>query len=31
VLNKNKFKTTFEIEIPYWRDSLHSCLKGLSD
>jgi len=26
-LNKNKFKNTFDIEIPYWRDSLYVCLK----
>ena len=29
VLNKNKFKTTFGVEIPYWRDSLHECLKHI--
>ena len=29
VLNKNKFKTTFGIEIPYWRGSLHTCLKHI--
>jgi dTDP-4-dehydrorhamnose reductase len=29
VLNKNKFKTTFGIEIPFWRDSLKSCLEKM--
>lgn len=29
VLNKKKFKNTFEIEIPYWRDSLEACMKLL--
>ena len=29
VLNKNKFKTTFGIETPYWRGSLHTCLKHI--
>lgn len=29
VLNKKKFKDTFEIEIPYWRDSLEACMKLL--
>lgn len=31
VLNKHKIKATFGIEIPYWRDSLQSCLKRLSE
>ncbi len=31
VLNKSKIKTTFEIEIPYWRDSLKLCLLKLQD
>lgn len=26
VLNKKKIKTTFDIEIPYWRDSLQHCI-----
>jgi dTDP-4-dehydrorhamnose reductase len=26
VLNKKKVKQTFGIEIPYWRDSLASCM-----
>ena len=29
VLNKAKFRETFDIEIPYWRDSLVACLKEL--
>jgi dTDP-4-dehydrorhamnose reductase len=29
VLNKAKFRETFGIEIPYWRDSLVACLKEL--
>ena len=29
VLNKSKIKGTFGIKIPYWRDSLHLCLKKL--
>ena len=29
VLNKNKFKTTFEVEVPYWRESLQVCLKHI--
>jgi len=31
VLNKSKIKTTFEIAIPYWRDSLKLCLIKLQD
>ncbi len=30
VLNKTKIKTTFGIEIPYWKDSLVECLGLLS-
>ena len=26
VLNKSKIKTTFSIEIPYWKDSLKICI-----
>lgn len=29
LLNKSKFKTDFNIEIPYWKDSLHQCLKQI--
>ncbi len=27
LLNKSKIKSTFSIEIPYWKDSLDECLK----
>ncbi len=30
VFNKSKIKTTFEIEIPYWKDSLKKCLKEIN-
>lgn len=30
LLNKNKIKDTFKIEIPYWRDSLVDCLQKVS-
>jgi len=30
VLNKKKVKEAFDIEIPYWRDSLRDCMKLLS-
>ena len=29
VLNKQKIKETYNIEIPYWRDSLKECIKQL--
>ena len=29
VLNKEKIKTEFALEIPYWKDSLKACLKKL--
>ena len=29
VLNKTKIKTDFNIEIPYWRDSLDKCIEKL--
>ena len=29
VLNKSKIKKDFEIEIPYWRDSLAICISKL--
>ncbi|MDG1811613.1 MAG: dTDP-4-dehydrorhamnose reductase [Polaribacter sp.] len=29
VLNKSKIKTDFNIEIPYWRDSLDKCIEKL--
>lgn len=31
VLKKSKIKTTFEVEIPYWRESLKLCLLKLQD
>lgn len=30
VMNKQKFKTTFNLEIPYWRDSLKRCIMALN-
>ena len=30
VLNKTKIKTDFEVEIPYWRDSLAVCISKLN-
>ncbi len=31
VLNKAKIKSTFNLKIPYWKDSLKLCLKRLSE
>lgn len=31
VLNKSKIKNDFSLPIPYWRESLKSCLKELGD
>lgn len=31
LLNKTKIKNAFNIEIPYWKDSLRSCLKTLKE
>jgi len=31
VLNKSKVKTNFELNIPYWKDSLKECIKELRD
>lgn len=31
VLNKAKVKANFEVDIPYWKDSLKKCIKDLSD
>jgi len=31
VLNKSKIKQNFNIEIPYWKDALISCLKTLKE
>ena len=30
VLDKTKFKTTYEVEVPYWEESLRECIKLLS-
>jgi dTDP-4-dehydrorhamnose reductase len=30
VMDKQKFKTTFNMEIPYWRDSLKRCISALN-
>ncbi len=30
VMNKAKIKNTFQVAIPYWRDSLEICLKNLA-
>lgn len=29
VMDKTKIKTAFQLEIPYWRDSLATCIKNL--
>jgi dTDP-4-dehydrorhamnose reductase len=29
VMNKSKIKQVFKIEIPYWRDSLKTCISKL--
>ena len=29
VLSKSKIKGAFPVEVPYWRDSLYSCLKDI--
>lgn len=29
VLNKSKFKNAFQLNIPYWKDSLQDCIKRL--
>lgn len=31
LLNKSKIKQTFNIEIPYWKDSLDECLKKMGE
>jgi len=31
LLNKSKIKTTFNIEIPFWKDSLDECLKIMGE
>jgi dTDP-4-dehydrorhamnose reductase len=29
VMDKSKIKNTFKVEIPYWRDSLITCIEKL--
>ena len=31
VLDKAKIKTTFQVEIPYWEDSLMECMRKLGE
>ena len=31
VLDKTKIKETYDMEIPYWEDSLHKCIEKLKD
>ncbi|MBU0720072.1 dTDP-4-dehydrorhamnose reductase [bacterium] len=31
LLNKSKIKSTFDIEIPYWKDGLDDCLRRLGE
>jgi dTDP-4-dehydrorhamnose reductase len=31
LLNKSKIKSTFNIEVPYWKDSLDECLKIMGE
>ncbi|MGI6722768.1 MAG: sugar nucleotide-binding protein [Arcobacteraceae bacterium] len=31
LLNKTKIKSTFNLEIPYWKDSLDECLRKLGE
>lgn len=31
VLDKTKFKETFDIKVPYWTDSLKKCIKNLKE
>ncbi len=31
VLNKSKIKRNFDLDIPYWRDSLKSCISRMRD
>jgi len=31
LLNKSKIKSTFNLEIPYWKDGLDDCLKRLGE
>ena len=29
ILDKNKIKTVFGVEVPYWTDSLKKCITNL--
>lgn len=31
LLNKSKIKSTFELEIPYWKDALQKCINNLQE
>lgn len=31
VLDKTKIKSTFDIEVPYWTDSLRECIRAIND
>lgn len=31
VLDKTKFKDTFHLHVPYWTDSLHTCINNLKN
>jgi hypothetical protein len=31
VLNKNKIKEKYKMEVPYWRDALKVCLNKIED
>lgn len=31
VLNKSRIKSSFNIEVPYWKDGLDDCLKRLGE
>ncbi len=31
VLDKTKIKTTFEVEVPYWTDSLKNCMRNIEN
>lgn len=31
VLDKTKFKSTFSLKVPYWTDSLNTCIKNIKE
>ncbi|MDE7408093.1 MAG: dTDP-4-dehydrorhamnose reductase [Muribaculaceae bacterium] len=31
VLNKSRIRDTYDVEVPYWRDSLHDCITRLDE